>query len=247
MHHYDLFEYENNDYIPYRAPLLNAIDIAAPSSVAGKKELDTLYPYVRAGIKVVRCGTVDNGKRSAPSSDNILRIVSCSLLSPIKRVHLMIESLQYIDFPVLWRHVGDGVLRQELEALVRTLGLQDKFIFEGMIDSRKVLDFYTDNVFDLFINTSAGEGVPFSIMEAFSVGIPVMATDVGGSGEIVNNTRGRLLPADINPRQLAAAIKDYYQRSADEKNQVRDAVYQNYREEWDANKLAGELAEILKN
>ncbi len=203
MHRYDLFENENNHYIPYRGPLLDAISITAPSSIAGKKELKALYPLAKSVVEVVRCGTVGNGKLSAPSQDGVLRIVSCSLLSPVKRVHLMVESLQYMNFPVIWRHIGDGTLREQLEVLVKQLGLEDKFIFEGMMDSRAVLDFYTGNRFDLFINTSASEGVPFSIMEAFSVGIPVMATDVGGTGEMVDDRTGRILPADITPQRLA--------------------------------------------
>ena len=159
----------------------------------------------------------------------------------------MIESMQYLDMPVLWRHVGDGVLRQELEALVQERSLTGKFIFEGMIDSRKVLDFYTANTFDLFINTSAGEGVPFSIMEAFSAGIPVMATDVGGSGEIAGADTGALLPADLAPEMLAAAIKKFYLLSPEEKNKLRNNALSSYRRLWDANKLAGELEDILKN
>ena len=45
---------------------------------------------------------------------------------------------------------------------------------------------------DLFINTSSSEGVPVSIMEALSVGIPIIATDVGGTKEIVTKTTARI-------------------------------------------------------
>lgn len=246
MHRHDLFEYENRNYIPFRAELLNAAHVVAPSSLAGKKHLEELYPQKGCKVKLIRCGTIGNGKLAKPSADNILRVVSCSFLSPVKRVHLMIESLQYIEFPIIWYHAGDGPLRKELEELAGRLNVSDRFIFKGMMDSRTVLDFYTSNQIDLFVNTSASEGVPFSIMEAFSVGIPVMATDVGGTGEIVDEMTGKLLSPDISGKELALALKEYYYKSAEDKERFRTEVFNRYKEQWDAQKLARELACILK-
>ncbi|THU41527.1 glycosyltransferase [Niastella caeni] len=246
MHRYDLFEYENNNYIPYRSALLNSASVIAPSSLAGKQHLQQLYPRVSANVEVFRCGTISNNKLSSASQDGILRVVSCSLLSPVKRVHVMIESLRHIQVPIIWHHVGDGQLRDELETLARKLGVEDKFIFEGMMDSRRVLNFYTENSFDLFVNVSASEGVPFSIMEAFSVGIPVMATDVGGTGEIVNEQVGMLLPAEITGVVLAKKITDFYNLSTEQKQGMRRECYNQYIINWNAEKLANALAVFLK-
>jgi glycosyltransferase involved in cell wall biosynthesis len=246
MHRYDLFEYENNNYIPYRSALLNNASVIAPSSQAGKNHLQELYPRATARVEVFRCGTIGNNKLSAASQDGVLRIVSCSLLSPVKRVHVMIESLKHIQFPVKWHHVGDGNLRDELETLVQKYGVQDKFIFEGMMDSRQVLNFYTEHPFDLFVNVSASEGVPFSIMEAFSVGIPVLATNVGGTGEIVNEQVGALLPADVTGELLAKTITEFNTLSAEQKQRVRRECYNQYINNWNAEKLANELAVFLK-
>ncbi|MEX1239156.1 MAG: glycosyltransferase [Cyclobacteriaceae bacterium] len=246
MHRHDLFEYENRNYIPFRRSLLKSVSMVAPSSQAGKKHLQELYPENGSKVKLVRCGTIGNGKLAKPSSDKLLRVISCSFLSPVKRVNLMIESLQYIEFPIMWYHVGDGPLRKDLEDLAGKFNVSDRFIFKGMMDSRTVLDFYTDNPVDLFVNTSESEGVPFSIMEAFSVGIPVMATDVGGSGEIVDEKTGKLLPREISGEKLALALKEYYYKRAADKNKLRTEVFNRYKEHWDAQKLARELACLLK-
>ena len=48
-----------------------------------------------------------------------------------------------------------------------------------------MLDYYKNNIIDIFINLSASEGIPVSIMDAISFGIPCIATNVGGTGEIV--------------------------------------------------------------
>ncbi|HEY4156232.1 MAG TPA: glycosyltransferase, partial [Puia sp.] len=228
MHRYDLFETENNNYIPYRSFLLNKADRIAPSSEAGRIHLTRLYPGFQDKIFVYRMGTNGNGKRSSPSADPVFRIVSCSFLSPVKRVDIMVESLRYVDFPVLWRHIGDGKQRDQIEELIGRYSLQEKFILEGMIDSDQVLDFYTGNAIDLFVNTSASEGVPFSIMEAFSVGIPVMATQVGGTAEIVDESVGNILPAGLDPRLLARYLKEYYSLPEAEKVQKRNNAYRRY-------------------
>ncbi len=247
MHRFDLFEYVNGNYIPYRGPLLNKISVAAPSSIAGKEHLQRRYPKAKSKIEVFRCGTVGNGKVSTPSSDNILRVVSCSVLAPVKRVELMIESLRYVDFPIRWMHLGDGGLMGDLKELTNRLNLNDKFIFVGMVPTEDVINFYTNNTIDLFVNTSSSEGVPFSIMEAFSAGIPVMATDVGGTGEIVNDEVGVLLPPDISPLQLAEYLKLFYQLPEDKKMGIRENAIRDYEQNWNANVLAKELALYLKS
>src|SRR5579863_1677985 len=81
MHRYDLFETVNNNYIPYRRPLLESINIVAPSSEAGRTHIQELYPDLNYKNKLFRLGTVGNGKQSRSSTDGIFRVVSCTYLS----------------------------------------------------------------------------------------------------------------------------------------------------------------------
>ena len=157
----------------------------------------------------------------------------------------MIECLQYLDFPVIWHHVGDGVLRNELTELTSKLNVTDKFIFEGLIDSTKILDYYTDRNIDLFVNVSESEGVPFSIMESFSVGIPVIATDVGGTSEIVDESVGGLLKEELTAQDLAAKITAFNNLTPQAKQNKRANAYGRYENMCNAKKLATELAEYL--
>ncbi len=247
LHRFDLFEYVNEHYIPYRKSLLKNISVAAPVSYAGKDHLSGLYPEASGMIKVFRIGTVGNGRLSRSSRDGCLRIISCSGISLVKRVDLMIRSLQFVDFPIIWRHVGDGSLHDELKLLAENTGVSNRFIFEGRMESEKILDFYTENSFDLFVNTSQNEGVPVSIMEAFAAGIPVMATDVGGTREIVDDKVGVLLPPDITPPQLAEQLKLFFQLPEDKKMRLRENAFRSYELNWNANILAEELAIYLKS
>ncbi len=246
MHRYDLFENVNDNYIPYRRLLLENIDTVAPSSEAGRIHLQNLYPDLSYKIRLFRLGTIGNGKRCRGSEDKILRVVSCSYLSKVKRVEIMVASLQYIEFPILWRHVGDGGERQQIEDLIKKYKLEDKFIIEGFIDTRNLLDFYTDNTFDLFVNVSSSEGVPMSIMESLSVSIPVMATKVGGIGELVDDRVGKILPAELTPKELALALKQYYNLTKEEKEKKRENAYLKSKTECDAIQLSKDMVAFLK-
>jgi len=246
MHGFDLFEYRNNNYIPYRKQLLKAASIIAPSSKAGKDHLDSLYPAYANKVQVVRCGTVSAGQKTPASSTGTLRVASCAFLTGLKRIHLQIEAVANADFPIEWYHIGDGELMEELVTLTKKLKVADKFHFVGRLDSRQVLDYYGNNPFDLFVNVSEYEGVPFSIMEAYSVGIPVLATDVGGTGEIVNNSLGRLIGKELTGPQLAGYLKEFYQMDENARQAMRTRVMNEYESKWNAVNLTRQLAADLK-
>jgi glycosyltransferase involved in cell wall biosynthesis len=74
------------------------------------------------------------------------------------------------------------------------------------------MSFYSSVPVVLFINVSSSEGVPVSIMEAMSFGIPVMATDAGGTSELVSEKTGLLINIDIAPQELAYKIEELISR-----------------------------------
>ena len=98
-----------------------------------------------------------------------------------------------------------------------------------------MLELYSHRPFDVFINVSGNEGLPVSIMEAASFGIPSIATDVCGTGEIVlNGKTGVLIPADFQNNLLAAAIKDFALISRGEYIALRHNARKNWEENFRA-------------
>ena len=81
---------------------------------------------------------------------------------------------------------GEGPERSKLQALIQQYGLNETFVLQGHLDDR--LPFYRS--LDLYLNTSVHEGIPMSILEAMAHGIPVVAPNVGGIGEVINNEDG---------------------------------------------------------
>lgn len=101
--------------------------------------------------------------------------------------------------------VGDGPLRGQLEALVAELGLLDSVTFFGY--RRDVADLVA--ACDVLISASRdNEGCSNSILEAMALGVPVIATDVGGNRELVRPGDTGHLVAPEDPSALADAISD---------------------------------------
>ena len=84
-----------------------------------------------------------------------------------------------------------------------------------------------------------------SIMECLSLGIPVVATDVGGSAEIVDDTVGKVLHPDFSPTELSDFLTKYYQRSDKEKDSVRKAANNRYEERCNSEILTRGFAKLM--
>jgi glycosyltransferase involved in cell wall biosynthesis len=79
--------------------------------------------------------------------------------------------------------------------------------FLGFLPTNEVYLYYKNKPIDVFLNVSASEGLPVSIMEAQSCGIPVIATAVGGTPEIVNEKVGILLSPNPTPEEIGSTIE----------------------------------------
>ena len=209
-HGYDLYiERHANGYLPYRHFILESADVVYPISQQGKIYLGDLYDHVfDSKIHVARLGTRRlfdiNRNESDPS---LTTIVSCSNLIPLKRIHLIIEALRNTKMNIRWIHFGDGELRAELEKKASALPDNIHVDFKGFVQNKDIHEFYATHNITAFINVSETEGIPVSIMEAQSYGIPVIATDVGGTGEIVHDgVNGVILSKSFAPTDLLNAI-----------------------------------------
>ncbi len=246
FHRYDLYKEENGGYIPYQYLQLKKMDYAFPCSEHGRNTLIKYYPDLENKIVVKRLGTISKGTATQTKSKPFV-IVSCSFLEKVKRVDIILESLKFIKADVHWIHIGDGSLLQYLKTLSEQQHIEKKITFLGRLTNEEVIEFYCSNAIDLFINVSESEGVPVSIMEAFSAAIPVFATDVGGTGEIVNDRNGKLLRKDINQIELGNEIDRYIQYSYAEKERFRNNAINTYLKFCDSYKLTQDLISFILN
>jgi glycosyltransferase involved in cell wall biosynthesis len=115
--------------------------------------------------------------------------------------------------------IGDGPLERELFRLHRHLGLGDRFLFLGRAeDPARVLA-----ACDLFVLSSRFEGLPLSVIEALAMGLPVVATSVGGVQDVVTDGREAELVPVGDPGRLAKALLGLAQ-DGDRRGEMRAAA-----------------------
>jgi hypothetical protein len=249
FHGWDLYEERtgNDGYIPLRRALLESLDWAVCISEHGAAYLGNRYADVSFERRVLPLGTIDHG-RSRSSEDGVLRIVTCSLLTINKRVDLLIDALGRLTTRVEWTHLGDGRQGNALRKLARErLGRNVSWCFPGLVPNAAVLEHYQSHPCDLFVNVSASEGLPVSIMEALSCGIPVLATDVGGVSEIIDQDVGELLPADVSAAELAVAIERFEQLTPEAMGIFRENARRRWEERCQAQKNYGAFVDFLRS
>ena len=174
------------------------------------------------GIHPARVGVIYNGidpgspptsgDRSAARSamglrDGDLAIGTVARFDRLKDLPTLLSafaSLPQSRAPIALVLIGDGPDRPRLEALASELGVSDRIRFTGHRDDvRSLLP-----ALDAYVNSSLTEGLSISILEAMAASLPVVATRVGGTPELVlENETGLLTPARDSPA-LAATLAD---------------------------------------
>lgn len=230
-HRYDLYEYNHRfsrdtEYLPLRKWLFKHLDRVLPCSMSGRHYLCEKYPAFKDKFSLSYIGTLDHGEQPL-KRDQKIHLCSCSRLVSLKRVERLadaVNTLQKKGYAIQWTHFGGGQLYDKLVKKAQSELAQCECLLPGYVKNEDVLKYYSQHRVDLFINVSASEGLPISIMEAASFGIPIIATDVGGTSEIVRHgENGYLIPGDFTDEALVAAIETFIQCGDRAQNDMRRA------------------------
>jgi len=247
-HGWDVF-YERHQppYLPFKKFIVSNLDVTYSISDAGRNALlHLLGNEFNHKISVSRLGKINHHLPLTEKKYHEILICSCSNIVPVKRVHLIVELLNELCFKNLrWVHFGDGFLRPKIEQLAEEKLLHIEFEFRANVTNAEILDFYHENYVDLFINVSESEGIPVSIMEALSAGIPVLATDVGGTSEVVNEKVGFLIPKNFEIHEVVNIISNYLNLPEIDKKLYRTNAYRFWKENYDAYQNYGDFVENL--
>ncbi|MBI5740379.1 MAG: glycosyltransferase [Nitrospirae bacterium] len=125
-------------------------------------------------------------------------IVTVGRLYHQKNHRLFLEAAKIVlkkseDKEIKFLIIGKGPLQEELENYAESLGIRGNVIFAG--ERNDIPEVLHDA--DIFVMTSLYEGMPNAVMEAMAAGLPVVASDVGGSNElVVDGETGFLCPCD---------------------------------------------------
>jgi glycosyltransferase involved in cell wall biosynthesis len=190
---------------------LNTVAASAAVSQALAIEMIKLAPNAPEPI-VLRNGVdLDFFNPEAPKpklpchlSDDESLLLSVGNLIELKGHHLVIEALLQLP-KIKLIIIGEGNQRQELEQLVNQLNLKDRVFFTGNIQQHELPGYYA--CADLLVLASSREGMPNVLLEALACGTPVVATNVGGSVEIITEPNAGELIGQRSIENIISGVK----------------------------------------
>ena len=161
-------------------------------------------------------------KEPQKPTNRVLNLLSIANLVPYKDYFTVLEALKKVKDDGLgfsYFIIGEGPLRNEIETRIKELGLSKMVQLLGRVSNPEN---YLNEA-DIFIHSSKGEGCSNAILEAMYMALPVVASDTGGTSEIVGSKA--MLFEYKNIRQLYEAIKKLLQ----DENLRKDMAEESYR------------------
>jgi colanic acid/amylovoran biosynthesis glycosyltransferase len=214
-------------------------------SQSGAAQVEAVVPGAR--VEVIHMGIEAPADESAPPPEvDSRRVVCIASLVPVKNHAELLRAFAELapDERVGLDLIGDGPLRPELTALVRDLNLSGRVRFLGTLGHEDVIRRLRSHEWlGVVLASSASrdehEGIPVSLMEAMAAGVPVIATNSGGTAELVGGGAGLLVPVGDRPA-LTEALSNVI---ADDALRIRlaDSGRRRVLESFDVDTIAAEL------
>lgn len=146
-----------------------------------KQEIGVIYN----GIDV---GQFINSQFHKAESPEIFKILCVTRVTPRKGIRYLIEALKKLsenNDNISLKIIGDGDEKEDLEKLAENLGVRKKVDFTGLIPHEKLPPYFSSA--DVFVLPSLNEGMSNSMLEALASGLPLIATDTGGTRELIDD------------------------------------------------------------
>ena len=135
--------------------------------------------------------------------------------------------------------VGDGPLRESLQARVESEGLSDRITVTGYVD--RIEPYYA--VADAFVSSSSREGLPSTHLEAKAAGLPVVSTAIPGVTELVEHETDGYLCAVRNPSEIAAYLQTIHETDS---HALGKRGFEAVKSEFSITTIATEHAELYR-
>ncbi len=237
-HSFDL-QISKNAVNPYlmKKCICNNFDKIAFISENILNEFLDYYKEKQSNFVVQYLGSIGaHCKYIARAKHETLTILSCSSIIPVKQLNVIIDALSnWEKCKVKWIHIGDGAQRDEIKELAKnklSKLTNVEYEFAGFMRNTEVLKYLCRNDIDVFVNSSKVEGVPVSIMEAMSFGIPVIAPAINGIPELVKPGSGFLFDVDGGGAALKAELEEFADLSEEAVLKMGESAHRIWKEEF---------------
>ncbi len=169
-------------------------NLALKYQVADSSKMITIYNGVDVQKKSLESSLIRDTSR--------VNVMMVARFSEPKDQETLIRALQYLDEHIHMYFVGDGPKLASVKKMVQKMNVENRVYFLGQQDDVQSLLYFAD----IFVLSSKYEALPISIIEAMKVGLPVIATNVGGVKELVIHGSNGFLFAVQDAEDLAVRI-----------------------------------------
>jgi glycosyltransferase involved in cell wall biosynthesis len=212
-------EFFNVEQVRLKAKAEGATFVRCISSFCRAQVMTWTDPSAWSRFHVVHCGVDPQQYTPGTSGDNhALRLLTVGRMASIKGYHVLLQSCRTLsDRGIPWTltMVGDGPMRPSLERMTQGLGIEEHVKFAGSVGQHEIPAYL--EACDAMVVSSFMEGVPVVLMEAMAKAVAVVATNVGGIGELIDPGRsGWLVPAGD-----AAALADAMAAAATDRERLK--------------------------
>jgi glycosyltransferase involved in cell wall biosynthesis len=193
--------------------IYNGVDLARFRPIKGKKE------EMRRKLCIPQDAVVVLTVRRLVYKNGVDTLLDCANIAVKKNPKIVFVA------------VGKGPDLENVRAQVASFGMTGNFKLTGFVSDTDLASYY--NLADMFVLPSkSGEGLPLVALEAMACGLPVIATEVGGIGEIPVREFGKLVPPN-QPERLAEAVLEFAGAGFSRQEELRANVEARF--SWDAN------------
>lgn len=245
-HAFDLYEEDNiNGIINFRKFQLKTITKVFAVSKDGADYLSRKYPNHISKFEYAWLGSKSHLNYN-PFSPDMLTIVSCGSVQDRKRIKEIPAILKNIKVSYKWVHFGDGNEMELLKSNIKVKKTQENVELKGHVPNYQFIEYLKSHPITFFFSISRNEGLPFTMLEAISYGIPIIATDAMGCRELVNEQTGVLIPINFTAEKLASQIEAFYQSDMNTER-FRAGVKRFWKEHFEAEKNYMEFYKKIEN
>ncbi|SFG89944.1 Glycosyltransferase involved in cell wall bisynthesis [Desulfotomaculum arcticum] len=203
------------------------------NSCAGKNTLLQIFGAYPTWIAVIHNGVPELKAPPPLIAKKYFTIGTVANLRPEKGYDVMLKALAQVKSElggeIIFKYliVGDGALRKALTEQIHNLGLTEQVYLLGLVENVTELLYQLD----LFVLPSYTEGFPNALLEAMMAGRCVIATNVGGVPEVIEDEYNGLMVEPGNPAELSRAIKKVILNSQLQKSMAlkgREVICNNF-------------------
>ena len=172
------------------------------------------FPFIRHKITLIHSGIEppifadrDNARKTVSLKigreipDDTLLIGTIAELTKNKGLDYAIEAVKHTPH-CCYIIIGGGEDKEKLQKIINDSGLDQRIFLAGQIENAAMLL----KAFDIFLLPSLKEGLPYSLLEARAAGLPAIATDVGGTPEIIDDMRSGIIVKSKRPKEISDAL-----------------------------------------